>query len=126
MLYRSSTPRGSSPCQFNLQAKLFGALCLFVGLHGAARSTCAQTLTRELNVSSSATSPAEIIVHNASGRVTVVAGDEERKSVSLKAESPGATVAEADVQTKTEGGRVTVEVRERAERERIDLTLEVP
>ena len=126
MLYRSSPLRGSFPCQLKFKAKLFGALCLLLICACAARSVCAQTLTRELNVSSSAQNPAEIVIHNASGRVTVVAGDDERKSVALKAESAGATVGEADVQTKTEGGRVSVEVRERAERERIDLTLQVP
>ena len=126
MLYRSTSPRGSFPCQFNLQAKLFGALCLFIICVCASQQTHAQTLTRELNVSSSASNPAEIIVHNTSGRVTVVAGDEERKGVSLKAESRGASVTDADVQTKAEGGRVTVEVRQRAEHDRIDLTLQVP
>src|SRR5947209_8450861 len=126
MLYRSSPLRGSFPCQLSLQVKLFGALCLLFICACASQPTCAQTLARELNVASSAASPAEIVVRNANGRVTVVAGDEARKGVLLKAESRGAAVSAADVQTKAEGGRLTVEVRQRAERDRIDLTLEVP
>jgi Ca-activated chloride channel homolog len=126
MLYRSSPLRGSFPCQLSLKAKLFGAFCLLIMCVCASQPTCAQALTRELNVASSASSPAEIIVHNTNGRVTIVAGDEARKGVALKAESPGAAVSAADVQTKADGGRVTVEVRHRAEHDRIDLTLEVP
>jgi VWFA-related protein len=123
MLYRSRPPRVSSPCQPKVHVKLFGALLFVVALFGAARDVRAQTLVRELKVAGA--SP-EIFVHNDSGRVTIVAEGEERKSVSLSAESPGASVGESDVQTRGEGGRVEVSVRQRGERDRIDLLLRVP
>jgi VWFA-related protein len=71
-----------------------------------------------------------VSVKNLSGRVTIVAAaeGEERKGISLKAESPmGAVVKESDVVTKAMDGRVEIEVKEgRGERDRIDLILRVP
>jgi VWFA-related protein len=94
-------------------------------LGGALAAVCrAQGLEREL-------SGAMVAVKNLSGRVTIIAAaeGEERKTISLKAESTGAAVADADVKvSKTESGRVEIEVREgrRTERDRIDLVLRVP
>ncbi len=69
----------------------------------------------------------EVVVRNGNGRVTVVADtDEARKSITLAAASTGAAVTESDVQTTGTSGRVQLEVRPRAERDRIDLTLHVP
>jgi VWFA-related protein len=71
-----------------------------------------------------------VSVKNLSGRVTVVAAGEERKGISLKAESPvgAAAVSESDVVSKVVDGRVEIEVREGrgGERDRIDLFLRVP
>ncbi|MCA1612867.1 MAG: VWA domain-containing protein [Acidobacteria bacterium] len=99
---------------------------LFVCLAGAVAAR-AQGLEREL----AATGRVEVVVRNRAGRVTVVAApaEEGRKGVSLKAESPGRPVAEADVLTKAAGGKVEIEIAEsRAAREseRVDLTLRVP
>ncbi|HEX8180139.1 MAG TPA: VWA domain-containing protein [Pyrinomonadaceae bacterium] len=121
MLYRSLPPRGLF--QRKLQIKLFGALLLVAAACGASPRVAAQTLTRELSV----TGPApEIVVRNDNGRVTVVAEGEERKSVSLVAESPGASVGAADVQTTGGGVHIEIAARQRAVRDRIDLTLRVP
>ena len=103
---------------------LFRAFCLCVVCAGAASVSAAQGLERELNATGKAV---EVSVRNLSGRVTVVAEGEERKSVSLKAESPGAALKESDVVTKASGGRVEIEVGEgRGERDRVDLSLRVP
>src|SRR2546423_5298417 len=122
MLYLSRPRGGSSRRQPNSNAKVFGALLVVAACFGAARTCAAQQLTRELTTVGA--SP-EIVVHNDSGRVTIIAEGEERKSVSLIASSPGAAVSERDVQAHG-GGRVEVSVRPRAERDRIDLTLRVP
>ncbi len=121
MLYRSAPPRLFRQRGFRLHTPLVSVLFFVAICLGVARPACAQTLARELNM----TSPmAEIVVRNGDGRVTIIAGDEERKSVSLTA--TGARVGEADVQTKTEGDRLDITVRARAGRDRIDLTLRVP
>jgi VWFA-related protein len=102
------------------------ALCLSVLCVACCGVVCrAQGLEREL----SAAGQVEVSVKNPSGRVTIVAAaeGEERKSVSLKAESPGAAVGESDVVSNATNGRIEIEVREgRAERDRIDLSLRVP
>jgi Ca-activated chloride channel family protein len=106
---------------------LVRALCLSVVCvcAGAATVCRAQALERELTAG--AANP--ISVKNLSGRVTIVAAaeGEERKSVSLRAESPGAAVQESDVVSKTVEGKIEIEVRGgRAERDRIDLLVRVP
>jgi VWFA-related protein len=91
----------------------------------AASAVAAQGLRRELPVPGRA----EIVVKNSTGRVTVVAAsaEEDLKTISLKAESPGKALADADVLSKTSGGRVEIEVAgARAEKDRVDLTLTVP
>ena len=107
---------------------MFRALCLSVVCAAGGATLCrAQGLERELDAAGAAT---VVSVKNLRGRVTVIAAaeGEERKSISLKAESPaGAAVKESDVVSKAAGGRVEVEVREgRGERNRIDLMLRVP
>jgi Ca-activated chloride channel family protein len=105
---------------------LVRALCLSVLCVAGSGVVCrAQGLEREL----SAAGQVEVSVKNLSGRVTIVAAaeGEERKSVTIKAESPGAAVAESDVVSNATNGRIEIEVREgRAERDRIDLSLRVP
>jgi VWFA-related protein len=107
---------------------LLHALCLCALCLGCGAAVCrAQALERELEAEAGAATL--VSVKNFSGRVTVVAAaeGEERKHVSLKAESPGAAVRESDVKTLAAGGRVEVEVgEERGERDRVDLFLRVP
>lgn len=108
--------------------RLFRALCLSVMCMAGSGIVCrAQGLERELDGAGAAT---VVSVKNLSGRVTVVAAaeGEERKAISLKAESPaGAALKESDVLSKVVDGRVEIEVREeRGERDRIDLILRVP
>ncbi|MFL6228776.1 MAG: VWA domain-containing protein, partial [Pyrinomonadaceae bacterium] len=90
----------------------------------AACACAAQGLRRELPVPGRA----EVVVKNTTGRVTVVASaEEDLKAVTFKAESPGKPLNEADVLSKTSGGRVEIEVAgARAERDRVDLSLTVP
>ena len=110
-----------------LRALCLSALCLG---GGAAAAVCrAQGLERELATAGATGAGVLVSVKNFSGRVTVSAAGEgdERKGVSVRAESPGAAVRESDVRTEAVAGRVEVEVREgRAERDRIDLFVRVP
>jgi Ca-activated chloride channel family protein len=104
--------------------KIFCA-SLLVCVSAAAAATRAQTLQREL----SAPAKVEIDIKNTNGRVVVVAttAEEDLKTVSLKAETPGKSLSESDVLSKTVNGRIEIEVAgERKEHERVDLTLRVP
>ena len=105
-----------------IRALCLSLVCVCFGAVGVCR---AQALEREL----AAGAGVPVSVKNLSGRVTIVAAaeGEERKSVSLRAESPGAKVEESDVVSKSAEGRIEIEVRGgRAERDRIDLFVRVP
>jgi len=126
MLYPSPAARARAN-QTLLKLLCILSIGLFVCLAGTAAAR-AQVLERELAATGGRV---EIVVRNRAGRVTIVAAPaaEERKSVSLKAESPGQPVAEADVLTKASGGRIEIEVaesRSARERDRVDLLLRVP
>jgi Ca-activated chloride channel family protein len=101
-------------------------VCASLFVCAASTAARAQGLRRELSATGARP---EVVVKNTSGRVTVVAApaEEELKTVSLRAETPGKALAEADVISKAEGGRIEIDVAGgRKERDRIDLTLRVP
>ncbi|MCA1816482.1 MAG: VWA domain-containing protein [Acidobacteria bacterium] len=121
---RRRRPFGRVPQNLPATLKIFGA-CLLACL--APAPSRAQGLKRELP----APARVEVVVRNTTGRVTVVAAspDDDAKTVSLRAESPGKALTEADVVSRAAGGRVEIEVanaRARNEKDRVDLTLLVP
>jgi Ca-activated chloride channel family protein len=123
--FASRSPFGRVLNNLTVTLKIFCAsllVCLAV-----ASSSSAQGLQRELP----APGRVEVVVRNTTGRVTVVAAsaDEDVKTVSLKAGTPGKSLTEADVISRSSGGRVEIEVagaRTRTEKDRVDLTLRVP
>ncbi len=88
----------------------------------AAFSVNAQSLIRELE----APETVSLSVKNRHGRVSVIASDEQQKKVTLEASSTGAPVTETDFPTVVRGGSISVEVRDRGERNRIDLVVRIP
>jgi VWFA-related protein len=82
----------------------------------------AQGLVRELNLPEKGT----VSIKNRNGRVTVIASDELKGVASLKAESTGVAVEEADIISTPSGGTIEIDVRRRTERDRIDVTVRVP
>jgi VWFA-related protein len=92
---------------------------LFLACAASAR---AQTVVREVNLPEKGT----VSIKNRNGRVTVIALEEQKGALSLKAESPGAAVEEADVVSTVSGSTIEVDVRRRNERDRIDITVRVP
>jgi len=81
-------------------------------------SAIAQGYERELNASG----PASLTIKNRNGRVSVIASSESKQKMILQATSPGAPVEPGDV--RVNGG--TIDVRERRDNNRIDITLRVP
>jgi VWFA-related protein len=82
----------------------------------------AQSFQRELRTSEKPS----IIIKNHNGRVIVKAVEDQKSKVSINAVSTGAALSDSDVAAVVKGGRVEIEVRQRREQERIDLTLIVP
>ena len=77
---------------------------------------------RELNLPQKGT----VSIRNRNGRIVVIAVDEQKSAISLKAESTGAAVEESDVVSGVSGSTVEINVRARSEKDRIDLTVRVP
>jgi VWFA-related protein len=89
----------------------------------AAPATCwAQGFERDLVASDKA----EITIKNRNGRIRVLASSEQQSKISIKAESPGSPVLDSDITTKASGSSISIDVRPRSERDRIDLTVRIP
>ena len=121
MFYRvpaALCPKRRAP-RFN---SLFTIITLMFATVISAASVGAQTVVRELSLPEKGS----VSIKNSNGRVTVVASDEQKNAVSLKADSPGAAVMESDIVSTVSSGAVQIDVRGRNERDRIDLTVRVP
>ncbi|HEV2884020.1 MAG TPA: VWA domain-containing protein [Pyrinomonadaceae bacterium] len=67
-----------------------------------------------------------LFVKNRNGRVGVVASENQLKKVTIEASSTGASVDATDIKTSPAGGTVNIEVRDRGDKDRIDLIVKVP
>lgn len=63
---------------------------------------------------------------NRNGRASVVASDEQQKKVTIEASSRGAAVDPSDLQIEAKGASIEIIVRDRSERDRIDLVARIP
>lgn len=115
----AARPSACAPC-FRRNLLMLFALALVVCASG--KHASAQTVERELSAPERVT----VSVRNRNGRVTVISSEEQQRKVIIKATSPGASVADSDVRSTVAGETVEIDVRARAERDRIDLTVRVP
>ena len=67
-----------------------------------------------------------VSVKSRNGRVSVVVADDLLKKVTIQASSAGALVDQTDVVTSGKGGEVNITVRDRREKDRIDIVVHVP
>jgi len=88
----------------------------------AAGSVSAQSYRREMETSDKVS----LSVKSRSGRVSVIATDEQKKNVIIEASSAGRAVDSTDVRAEGKGGSVEIEVRERPDKDRIDLVVRIP
>ncbi len=65
-------------------------------------------------------------VKSRNGRVSVIASDEQQKKVTIEASSTGALVDQNDVHAVAKANVVDIEVRDRRDQDRIDLTVHIP
>jgi VWFA-related protein len=82
----------------------------------------AQSLSREINV------PAQVSVEirNGNGRVYLTAVEEQHKRISIKAEAPGGSVKESDLNISSSDDKVKIGINGEKENNRIDLYIYVP
>ena len=120
MFYLNS-PTARSGRSF-LQNTKFIVLAGLALLIAAAGSVSAQSYKKELD----AGERVSLSVKSRSGRVSVIASDEQLKKISIEANSAGALVDAVDVQAVTKGNSVHIEVRDRRDKDRIDLIVRIP
>jgi len=82
----------------------------------------AQGLKKELE----APEKVSVSVKNVDGRVSVVASEEQQKKVTIEAKSAGLPVADSDVKIETKGSSISIDVRPRGEKDRIDVVVTIP
>jgi VWFA-related protein len=91
-------------------------------LAGLCSTALAQGFKQELE----AAEKVALSVKNLDGRVSVVASEEQQKKVTIDAKSTGAPVATEDVKIESKGAVVRIEVRQRGEKDRIDVVVTIP
>ena len=102
---------------------LFSRFVLLLLLLAALSSPAfAQGFEKELE----APEKVSLTVKNLDGRVSVVASEEQEKKVTVEAKSVGLPVAPDDVKVESKGNSITIDVRARGEKDRIDLVVKIP
>jgi VWFA-related protein len=82
----------------------------------------AQGFKREID----APEKVDLTVRNLDGRVSVVASDEQIKKVTVDARSAGLAIEPTDVKVEAKGANITVDVRPRGDKDRIDIVVTIP
>src|SRR5687768_13113134 len=99
--------------------KLLITLSLFVCF---TCSAFAQGFKQELEIPEKVT----VSIKNLDGRVSVVASADHEKKLTVSATSTGDAIDPADVKVETKGSKVSIDVRPRGEKNRIDLIVTIP
>ena len=125
MFYRKSfaqfMPRSLSP-QRCLTSKTLIASVLFGLLLPSLCFTQSFSYQRELDTAETVS----LSIKNRDGKVTVIASDELLKKVRVEASSGGAAVSETDIVVTPDGNKLGVDVKQRAEKDRIDVVIRIP
>lgn len=95
--------------------------CLIAILFAAAPAS-AQSYRHEVETGDKTS----VSVKSRNGRISVIATDDQQKKVTIEATSAGALIDQTDVLTVAKGGDVNITVRDRREKDRIDLVVRVP
>lgn len=119
MLYAKSPAADLSPkSQFHKFVVIIGLLLLLA----APEVVSAQTYKREMETGEKVS----LSVKSRNGRISVIASDEQKKNVTVEASSAGALVDSTDVHISAKGNTIDIEVRDRRDKDRIDLVVRIP
>ena len=97
-------------------------LTVILLLAGVCPAAFAQGYKQELE----APEKVSLSVKNLDGRVSVVASEEQQKKITVEAKSTGLAVDPADVKVESKGANIHIDVRQRGEKDRIDLFVTIP
>ena len=120
MLYLNSPAASSSRRHFHRKSLLFLAGFLLLPLSVA--TAFGQSYTTEMVTSETVS----LTVKSRNGKVSVVAAEDLQKKLTIEAKSTGAAVDPSDVTTIAKGNQVNIEVKDRSEKDRIDLIVRIP
>lgn len=123
MLYLSSP--AANPSRRRSQRKLIvltGLLILLAAGGNVVAQNSAQSYRKELETGEKVS----VSVKSRSGRVGVIASDDQKKNVIIEATSGGALVDATDIRATHKGNTVEIEVRERRDSDRIDVVVRIP
>lgn len=118
MHHLDSSAPNSAHIQYH-HKNLIGLILLLVWM---AAPAMAQTYLHEVETGDKPS----VSVKSRNGRVSVIATDDQQKKVTIEATSAGALVDQTDVLTVAKGGNINITVRDRREKDRIDLVVRVP
>lgn len=96
--------------------------CSLLLVLASAGFVSAQSYVKELDTPEKVS----LSIKSKNGRVSVIASDDQQKKASLEATSAGTAVDSTEVKTDVKGGSLTIEVKDRPDNNRIDLTVRVP
>ncbi len=96
---------------------------MLIGLLATAFSpVAAQNYQRELDTPDRVS----VSVKNLNGRVEIVAAETQQNKVAVEANSRGTPIDSTDVQIEAKAGDIRIDVRDRGEKDRIDLVVRIP
>lgn len=113
---------GRTKSQFRNFLVMIELLLLLAVFDSSAAQNTGQSYRRELETSDKVS----LSVKSRSGRVSVIASDEQKKNVTIEASSAGALIDATDVHAAAKSSSVEIEVRDRRDKDRIDLVVRVP
>jgi VWFA-related protein len=120
MFYRN--PPAACPGRRCVPNTKFTAIFGLLLLLAAVASVSAQTFRRDFDTAETVS----LTVKSRSGRVSVIAIDDLQKKVMVEAGSPGLAVDATDIHAVAKGSSVDIEVRDRRDKDRIDLVVRIP
>lgn len=120
-MFYLNCPAADPGCNSTWNKQIVTVIGLLI-LLAASGIVSAQTFKKELETGEKVS----VSIKSRSGRVSVIASDEQKKNVTIEASSTGAAVESNDIQTGGKGGSLNIEVRERREQDRIDLVVRIP
>lgn len=104
------------------QSALSSSLAVIALLILAAFPASAQNYQRELDTPDRVS----VSVKNPNGRVEIVAAETQQNKVAVEANSRGTPIDSTDVQIEAKAGDIRIDVRDRGEKDRIDLVVRIP
>lgn len=102
--------------------KLFLILASFLLLPATFATASAQSYTTEMQTSETVS----LTVRSHNGKVSVIAAEDVQKRLIIEARSTGTAVDPTDVAATAKGNAINIEVKDRGEKNRIDLIVRVP